>query len=76
MVFGYPDVSILIFPTASAIRGYPVFGLQTPRSARRSFAPPSQKSQRNHCSYVRTEALSGKVFEPAQERWSLGGSFF
>ena len=36
------------------------------KSARRSIAP-SQKRRRNHLSYVRTEALSGMNFVPAQK---------
>ena len=39
-------------------RTYPICDTPLWKSARRSFAP-SQKSRRNHCSYVWTDALSG-----------------
>ena len=41
-----------------------------PRSARRGFAP-SQKSRRNHCSCVWTEALPGMTLVAAQKLSSL-----
>ena len=45
---------------------YPISDPPQISAAPRSFAP-SQKSRRNHRSYVRTEVLSGIVFESAQK---------
>ena len=51
--------------TSNSVNAYPICDSLLQRPARRSFSP-LQKSHRNHCSCVWTEALYGMVLVPAK----------